>query len=125
MTTTLGTATRWSLALAAAGALAAPAAAAPALGGLAPGTAFAPVAAQVLTRPQAVLGTDGRRHLAYELVLTDAVPAPLKVTRVEVRDAARRRVLLRLAGPALARVLRRLGEPERPLRGALMGPAET
>ncbi len=69
-------------------------------GGIRPDTSFAAFQAQVLTRPQAVLGTDGRRHIAYELVLTGTTSASLKVTRVQVRDAATERVLLSLAGSA-------------------------
>ena len=54
------------------------------------------LAASVLTRPSAVRGTDGRFHIAYELVLTDATPFAVDVERVEVRDAKTHRVLLSL-----------------------------
>ena len=59
-------------------------------------------AASVLTRPSAVRGTDGRLHIAYELVLTGATPFAVDVEQVEVRDASTDRVLLSLAGGALA-----------------------
>ena len=60
---------------------AAPAAAEDPPGGIAPGTAFAAFEAQVLTRPQAVLAADGRRHIAYELVLTGTTSATIRSPR--------------------------------------------
>jgi len=49
-----------------------------------------------------VRATDGRFHIAYELVLTDAIAFPVDVERVEIRDARSHRVLLSLAGDALS-----------------------
>ena len=46
--------------------------------------------------PEPVRGTDGRFHIAYELVLTNTVQFALDVKRVEVRDAKTHRVLLSL-----------------------------
>jgi len=60
------------------------------------------LAASFLTRPQPVRGTDGRFHIAYELMLTNTVQFPLDVKRVEVRDAKTRRLLLSLKGRALS-----------------------
>jgi hypothetical protein len=60
------------------------------------------LAASVLTRPSAVRGTDGRLHIAYELVLTGATPFAVDVEQVEVRDAKTHRVLLSLGGDALS-----------------------
>src|SRR5215217_7876173 len=51
------------------------------------GPKFTGLAASFLTSPSAVRGTDGRFHIAYELVLTDTVQFALDVERVEVRDA--------------------------------------
>ena len=59
------------------------------------------LAASVLSRPGAVRGTDGRYHIAYELVLTGATRFTVDVERVEVRDARTHRVLLSLAGSEL------------------------
>jgi len=59
------------------------------------------LAASVLSRPGAVRGTDGRYHIAYELVLTGATRFTVEVERIEVRDARTHRVLLSLAGPEL------------------------
>jgi hypothetical protein len=63
---------------------------------------FTGLAASFLTRPSAVRGTDGRFHIAYELVLTDTVQFALDLRRVEVRDARTHRVLLSLDGSALS-----------------------
>jgi hypothetical protein len=60
------------------------------------------LAASFLTHPQPVRGTDGRFHIAYELMLTDTTQFPLDVGRVEVRDAKTRRLLLSLKGRALS-----------------------
>ena len=93
--------------------------------GIRSGTAFAALEAQVLTQPQAVLGTDGRRHIAYELVLTGTTSASLKVTRVRVRDAETERPLLTLSGKALASHLTTLGDTETPLKGGIVGGSES
>ena len=60
------------------------------------------LAASVLTRPSAVRGSDGRLHIAYELVLTGATRYAVDVEQLEVRDARTHRVLLSLAGDALS-----------------------
>jgi hypothetical protein len=60
------------------------------------------LAARVLSRPSAVRGTDGRFHIAYELVLTNMTQFAVDVQRVEVRDARTHRVLQSLAGRALS-----------------------
>ena len=67
-----------------------------------PGPQLTGLAARVLTRPSAVRGTDGRLHIAYELVLTGATPFAVDVEQVEVRDAKTHRVLLSLSGDALS-----------------------
>lgn len=74
----------------------------PAVAGTDSGPKFTGLAASFLTRPSAVRGTDGRFHIAYELVLTDTVQSALDVERVEVRDARTHRVLLSLDGRALS-----------------------
>ena len=60
------------------------------------------LAATVLNRPSAVRGTDGRFHIAYELVLTNMTQFAVDVERVEVRDARTHRVLQSLARRALS-----------------------
>ena len=63
---------------------------------------FTGLAASFLTRPQPVRATDGRFHIAYELMLTNAVQFPHDVNRVEIRDGKTHRVLLSLHGHALS-----------------------
>ena len=60
------------------------------------------LAASLLASPSAVRGTDGRFHIAYELVLTDSIRFAVDVEQVEVRDAKTDRVLLSLSGDALS-----------------------
>jgi Peptidase family M23 len=73
------------------------------------------LAAALLTRPSAVRGTDGRFHIAYELVLTDSIPFAVDVERVEVRDAKTDRVLLSLSGDALSSRMNPVaGDPDGP-----------
>jgi Peptidase family M23 len=45
-----------------------------------------PVTAEVLTPPQAVTGSDGRRHLVYEIRIANVTAARFAVQRIEVRD---------------------------------------
>jgi hypothetical protein len=71
-------------------------------GGIDPGTAFTPLTAATLTTPAPVTGTDGAVHLAYELLLTNATGADLRLDRVEVLDAADNQVVASLSGPQLA-----------------------
>src|SRR5215211_3861949 len=63
---------------------------------------FAPIVSSVLTHPTPVKAMDGRFHIVYEVLLTNNQPYTLAVEGFEVRDARTRRVLARLAGPALA-----------------------
>jgi hypothetical protein len=75
----------------------------PASQGLSPGTEFTPLAASVLTPPTPVRGTDGRFHLAYELVLTNVAVPPMNIgiDRIDVLDSDTQGVLLSLAGSML------------------------
>jgi hypothetical protein len=74
----------------------------PGVAGVDRGSGFTGLAASLLTHPSAVRATDGRFHVAYELVLTDATVFSVNVERVDIRDAKSHRVLLSLAGSALA-----------------------
>ena len=80
--------------------------------GLRPGTEFSVVAGSVLTRPAPVAATDGRVHIAYELVLTNMTRAKLRLDKLEVRDARTHHVLLWLSGEALARDMNPVGGAE-------------
>jgi hypothetical protein len=79
--------------------------------GIAPGTSFSAFAAQLLTRPAPVKGTDGFVHLAYELVLTNVAPRTLRLDLVQVRDARGHRVLLSLRGAQLSASVHPVGGP--------------
>jgi hypothetical protein len=72
---------------------------------------FTGLAASVLTHPEAVRGTDGRFHFAYEVVLTNATPFPVEVEQFDVRDGRTHRVLLSLAGEELSSRMNPIGGP--------------
>ena len=72
-------------------------------GGIDPNTRFTPLTASTLTTPQAVTGTDGKLHLAYELLLTNAAATTVRIDRVEVLDAGTKQALLALDGPRARR----------------------
>jgi hypothetical protein len=84
--------------------------------GISPTTQFTPISAQVLTDPAPVLMSDGNRHLAYEVLVTNPTPRPIQLDIVEVRDPADGRVLHSLSGAGLAAQLSPLGTepPETP-----------
>src|SRR5690349_1323968 len=69
--------------------------------GLAKGTQGTAVASSTLTTPQAVRASDGKWHLAYELVLTDVTPFPLHITEIKVRNGITRHNLLTVSGARL------------------------
>jgi hypothetical protein len=57
-------------------------------GGYDPSTKFTQLTAMFLTTPSPVEMTDGKVHLTYELVLTNAAPIPFRVDTIEMHDAA-------------------------------------
>ena len=83
----------------------------PRAAGVLPGQAFTALGASVISSPRPVLATDGRYHLAYELLLTSATTSPVDVQRVEVRDARTKRVLHSLSGRALSSRMNAVGSP--------------
>jgi hypothetical protein len=80
-------------------------------GGVRPGTQFTPVFASTLTTPEPVRGSDGRIHLAYELLLTNATAFSVRISQVEVLDASTHRALLSLTGTALRGEFTPIGAP--------------
>jgi hypothetical protein len=74
-------------------------------GGIRPGTAFTAVFTSTLTTPAPVRATDGKVHLAYELLVTNATALPVRIDDVEVRDGRTHRPLLTLTGAALRAAL--------------------
>lgn len=59
---------------------------------------YTPAVLSIGASPRPVAGSDGRRHLVYELHVTNAAPAPLQIEGLEVLDGERGDVLLAL-GP--------------------------
>lgn len=74
-----------------------------------PGTAstFTPVTASTIAEPMPVTATDGRVHLAYELLVTNTLSQQATIAAVEVRSGDRS--LLRLDGDALAKWIKPFG----------------
>ena len=79
--------------------------------GLRPGTQFTPVTASTLTVPEPVQGSDGRIHLAYELVLLNVTALPVRVNQVQVLDASTHQAVLTLTGAALTAAFTPVGGP--------------
>ncbi|MGE5695253.1 MAG: M23 family metallopeptidase [Candidatus Sericytochromatia bacterium] len=79
-----------------------------------------PVVGSVLAVPMPVAGTDGKTHLAYELLLTNAISQELTLTSVAA--VAGDKDLLTLSGDDLANSTRRLGNPS---PTATLRPSET
>jgi len=65
------------------------------------GGQITPLLASTLSIPRWFTGTDDRAHLVYELLLTNAVPAPVTLNAVEVHDAESGAMLTRLTGDSL------------------------
>ena len=66
-------------------------------------------------------GTDGKAHLVYELLLTNAIPAPITLSALEVRDADSGATLIRLAGESLLAATSLATSPDTP--AVLLPPA--
>ncbi len=79
--------------------------------GLRPGTQFTAVTASTLTVPEPFRASDGRIHLAYELLLTNPTALPVRISRVEVLNASTQQVLLNLAGAGLRTEFTPVGAP--------------
>ncbi|MFF9773171.1 M23 family metallopeptidase [Streptomyces sp. NPDC013978] len=79
----------------------------------APAAEFTPLTADVLTKPTPFVATDGKTHLSYELLTTSSLPTstPLRLDRVDVRDARTHRVIGTLSGQALADAAHPVGDP--------------
>lgn len=82
----------------------------------APVDQFTPVAADVIATPEPVLATDGRRHLAYELLLINHSFPAAKVTVRSIKAMVRGEVVGSLAGKRLAAVMRPFGDSKSPVR---------
>jgi Peptidase family M23 len=56
-----------------------------------------------VAQPVPVEASDGRVHLAYELLMTNASALPVRIERIEVRDEAAKKTILTKSGGALQR----------------------
>ena len=65
-------------------------------------------AVHVFSAPTAVPGTDGRRHLVYEVVLENGPRGSVRLDRLDVRDPDRGRLLATYRGRSLADLVVRL-----------------
>ena len=63
-----------------------------------PPPSFSPLVTQVVAAPSAVLGTDQRQHLVYEISLLNTFPTARRMDQVEVLDDGGR-VLASYTGP--------------------------
>ena len=85
--------------------------------GISPDTQFTPVAALVLTSPAPVQASDGKVHIAYEFVVTNALHlentprVEVDINTVEVRDAASTQGVFSLKDSELAAHMNPIGEP--------------
>ncbi|AZS37498.1 hypothetical protein CVS47_02135 [Microbacterium lemovicicum] len=76
---------------------------------LTPDTGFTALIAQPTTTPAPVLASDGKVHLAYELLLTNAAPITYAVSTLEVLDPDSGDTLLTIGPDAIQRSITRLG----------------
>ena len=84
--------------------------------------AFTPLALDVLDPPWAVRGSDGRRHVVYELRLVNTTSLPWRVSGVTAHSATGRgRVLARWSGRRVRNVMRSLRDRSATRR---VGPGE-
>ncbi|MFB2598160.1 M23 family metallopeptidase [Herbiconiux sp. P17] len=77
---------------------------------LTPDTSFTPLIGSTTTTPAPVLGTDGKVHLAYELLLTNAVALPYAVDSLDIADAATGETVLSIGPDDIQSKITRLGD---------------
>ena len=75
---------------------------------------FTPVLQEVLATPRWFTGADGRVHLVYELMLTNALSLPATVTAVDVLDAGDGRPVATLVGASLVNAMSLLSAANEP-----------
>lgn len=73
-----------------------------------------PLLDSTLSTPRWFTGSDGLKHLVYELLLTNAVPAPVTLSAVEVHEADSGAMLMRLTGDALRAATSLATSPDTP-----------
>lgn len=82
---------------------------------LTPDTAFTALVVAPTTTPAPVLATDGKVHLSYELLLTNAAPFPYEMSSLEVVDPDTGETLLTIGEDEIQRDVRRLDDLGEPL----------
>ena len=75
---------------------------------------FSPLLESVFSPPRWFAGADGKVHLVYELLLTNALTIPATVDAVAVINAESGAVLMRLSGPALLAAMSLVTSPDTP-----------
>ena len=85
------------------------------------GGQLTPLLDSTLSVPRWFTGTDGKAHLVYELLLTNAIPAPVTLSTLDVRDADSGATLIRLAGDSLLAATSLATSPDTP--AVLLPPA--
>jgi pimeloyl-ACP methyl ester carboxylesterase len=78
------------------------------------GPQLTPLLDRVLAPPHWFTGSDGQVHLVYELLLTNALPAPVTVDAIDVRDADSGATLTHLSGESLLAAMSLATSPETP-----------
>jgi hypothetical protein len=76
-----------------------------------PPPVFTAVTSSVLSAPQAVTTTDGRRHLVYEIQVTNVSPLTVRVDRVTVRNGVTAATMANFQGKAVAPILSTTSKP--------------
>ena len=82
---------------------------------------FTPLIESVISPPHWFTGTDGKVHLVYELLLTNALTVPATVSSVAVLNADTGAILLQMTGPSLLTVMSLVTSPDAP--NAVLPPA--
>jgi hypothetical protein len=78
------------------------------------GAQLTPLLDRVLSPPGWFTGSDGQVHLVYELLVTNAIAAPVTVSAVEVHDADSGDTLMHLTGESLLAAMSLATSPESP-----------
>src|SRR6478736_8631614 len=78
------------------------------------GGQLTPLLDSTLSVPRWFSGTNGKAHLVYELLLTNAIPSPVTLSALEVRDADSGATLIRLAGDSLLAATSLATSPDTP-----------
>ena len=79
------------------------------------GEQYTPIIQTVPSPPRWFTGSDGKIHLVYELLLTNAFAVPITVSAVDVLDAATGATVMPLTGDALLAAMPLMSVPGTPV----------